>query len=102
LAHLSTETYLELLDRTGRQLRTGKRGRLAADLWPVLERLDLDVEAWGDNYVNGERPALPRCSLLLSGDRFGRPALPETGRTMRPACARPTIPSGASNQEHAW
>jgi REP element-mobilizing transposase RayT len=49
LAHLSTETYLELLDWTGRQLRTGKRGRLAADLRPVLERLDLDVEAWVDN-----------------------------------------------------
>ena len=49
LAHLSEERYLELLDWTGRQLRADKRGQLSHDLRPVLERLDLDVEAWVDN-----------------------------------------------------
>ena len=49
LAHLSEEQYLELLDWTGREIRSGKRGAVAADLRPVLERLDLDVEAWAAN-----------------------------------------------------
>ena len=49
LSHLSEEQYLELLDWTGRQIRAGKRGHLGPDLRPVLERLDLDVEAWVKN-----------------------------------------------------
>jgi hypothetical protein len=49
LASLGEERYLELLDWTGRQIRSDKRGRLSADLRPVLERLDLDVEAWIGN-----------------------------------------------------
>jgi REP element-mobilizing transposase RayT len=49
LPHFSTERYLELLDWTGRQIRSGKRGRIDPQLRPLLERLDLDVEAWVDN-----------------------------------------------------
>ena len=49
LAHLSEHKYLELLDWTGRQIRADKRGHLSSHLRPVLERLDLDVEAWVDN-----------------------------------------------------
>lgn len=49
LAHLSEDLYLELLDWTGRQIRSGKRGHLSPTLRPLLERLDLDVEAWVDN-----------------------------------------------------
>ena len=49
LAHLSDERYLELLDWTGRQIRADQRGHLSHHLRPVLERLDLDVEAWVEN-----------------------------------------------------
>jgi hypothetical protein len=49
LVHLSLDHYLELIDWTGRQIRSDKRGHLSPELRPVLERLDLDVEAWVDN-----------------------------------------------------
>ncbi len=49
LTHLSEEHYLELLDWTGRQLRSGKRDHIPPELRPVLERLHLDVQAWVDN-----------------------------------------------------
>jgi hypothetical protein len=40
--------YLELLDWTGRQLRSGKRGTIPAELSPILERLGLDAVGWCD------------------------------------------------------
>jgi REP element-mobilizing transposase RayT len=49
LSGITEEDYLQLLDWTGREIRAGKRGRLSDDLRPVLERLDLDVEAWTEN-----------------------------------------------------
>ncbi|MCP5066417.1 MAG: transposase [bacterium] len=49
LHDVTLDQYLELLDWTGRQIRAGKRGRIAAELSPLLERLDLDVEAWVEN-----------------------------------------------------
>jgi len=49
LSGITEEDYLQLLDWTGRDIRAGKRGRLSDDLRPVLERLDLDVEAWTEN-----------------------------------------------------
>jgi hypothetical protein len=49
LAGISEESYLELLDWTGREVRADKRGHISPDLRPVLQRLDLDVEAWAEN-----------------------------------------------------
>ncbi len=49
LPTMNVERYLELLDWTGRQVRSGKRGALSAHLRPALERLDLDVERWVEN-----------------------------------------------------
>ena len=49
LPTISLERYLELLDWTGRQIRSDKRGCLSADLRPALERLELDVERWVGN-----------------------------------------------------
>ena len=43
---LSTDEYLKLLDWTGRQIRSGKRGAIPAHLAPILQRLKLDVDAW--------------------------------------------------------
>ncbi len=46
---ISLERYLELLDWTGRQIRSDKRGHLSADLRPALERLELDAGRWVEN-----------------------------------------------------
>jgi hypothetical protein len=43
---LSVESYLELLDATGRSLAAGKRGAIDARLAPILARLDLRVDDW--------------------------------------------------------
>ena len=40
--------YLGLLDWTGRQLRSDKRGTIPAELAPILERLGLDAVGWCD------------------------------------------------------
>jgi REP element-mobilizing transposase RayT len=45
---MSMTTYLELLDWTGRQLRSDKRGRIPEPLSPILERIGLGSDAWCD------------------------------------------------------
>lgn len=45
---ISLSSYLDLLDWTGRQLRTGKRGALPPTLAPILERLGMDTTGWCD------------------------------------------------------
>jgi len=49
LADITEDRYLALLDWTGRELRAEKRGHIPDALSPVLQRLDLDVEAWAEN-----------------------------------------------------
>ena len=44
----SLSQYLELLDWTGRQLRLKKRGRIPAELAPILQRLGLSTVGWCD------------------------------------------------------
>ena len=43
---MSLPQYLELLDWTGRQLRPGKRGAIAKNAPPILDRLNLSAELW--------------------------------------------------------
>jgi REP element-mobilizing transposase RayT len=38
--------YLALVDWSGRSIRAGKRGFIAADAPPILKRLNIDAEAW--------------------------------------------------------
>ena len=38
--------YLQLLDWTGRQVRSDKRGEIPQELAPILERLQLSRETW--------------------------------------------------------
>lgn len=51
--------YLQLLDWSGRQRRSGKRGAIEQDLPPILARLRLDPDVW----LRTMRPA---------GNLFGR------------------------------
>jgi hypothetical protein len=49
---LSVDDYLTLVDETGRIVRTGKRGAIPAHLAPILDRLQLDLDAWLDLMAN--------------------------------------------------
>jgi len=51
----SLEDYLELIDITGRIIRRDKRGVIAADCSPILQRLGIDAEAWLYIATNFER-----------------------------------------------
>ena len=46
IERLSERMYLRLVDFTGRQIREDKRGHISPEVTPVLEALDIDVEAW--------------------------------------------------------
>lgn len=43
---ITREDYLQLVDWTGRQIRHDKRGSIDQTLPPILERLNIDREAW--------------------------------------------------------
>lgn len=43
---MSLADYLELLDWTGRQMRSKKRGAIPQHLAPILERLSIDTSTW--------------------------------------------------------
>jgi len=45
----SKETALQLTDWTGRAIRSGKTGVIPSDLAPILERLNIDPDAWVEN-----------------------------------------------------
>ena len=45
---LTEDQYLELLDWTGRQVRSDKRGSIPSDLAPILERLQVSTNCWVD------------------------------------------------------
>ena len=49
---MSLDQYLQLLDWTGRQLRTDKRGSIPKGLDPMLERLQCSAETWLDLVKN--------------------------------------------------
>ena len=44
--HMSLDHYIELVDWTGRMVRSNKRGSIPAHLRPILERLEIDVDNW--------------------------------------------------------
>lgn len=45
---VSRSEYLELLDWTGRQIHSKKRGRIPDDLSPIVDRIGLDASGWCD------------------------------------------------------
>src|SRR6185503_1155858 len=45
---LVLDDYLKLLDWTGRQIVSGKRGAIPADLAPILDRLHIQSSFWLD------------------------------------------------------
>ena len=49
---MTLDEYLELLDWTGRQLKSGKPGSIPASALPILERLEVSPETWLDLIKN--------------------------------------------------
>ncbi len=49
MPEIDLESYLELIDWTGRAIKEGKKGHIPADLAPILDRLDLDQKEWVSN-----------------------------------------------------
>ena len=45
---MSEAEYIDLVDRSGRMLRMDKRGAIDAGLAPILMRVGVNPEAWGD------------------------------------------------------
>jgi hypothetical protein len=46
IANITEEAYLELLDATGRCLRSDKRGAIDPSVAPILESVDINVANW--------------------------------------------------------
>ncbi len=42
----SLKDYLQLVDTTGRMIRTDKRGAIIINLPPILERLSINRQQW--------------------------------------------------------
>ncbi|MEW8131756.1 MAG: alpha-amylase family glycosyl hydrolase [Candidatus Thiodiazotropha endolucinida] len=53
--HFSLADYLELTDWTGRAIREDKSGAIPATLAPILERLNIESEAWLDSVQNYDK-----------------------------------------------
>ncbi len=47
--------YIQLVDWTGRQIKTGKRGYISRDIPPILEKLNIRTAAWLHNCEALER-----------------------------------------------
>ena len=52
---LTLDEYLTIVDHTGRALKEGKPGVIAAELAPILERLSLRTEAWVDSMADFDK-----------------------------------------------
>jgi REP element-mobilizing transposase RayT len=69
-------SYVELLDWTGRQLRSDKQGKIPDHLQPILTRIGLDAPAWCDLVVRFgkvfKRAAGAAESLAAEAERRGQ------------------------------
>jgi len=83
---ISLVRYLELLDWTGRQLRSDKRGSIPSHLAPILARLGLDEVAWCDLVSRFrkifKRAAGTRESLATEAARRGQSCLHAPGNPL--------------------
>ena len=76
LAPFLAPLLLELLDWTGRQVRSDKRGAIPADLAPILQRLQVSTDCWVD-LVTGfgrwfRRTVGRPSSMVAASQRHGR------------------------------
>ena len=67
---MTLETYLKLVDWTGRQIRRDKRGQIPADCAPILERLPCSAETWLDFVKNFRKRFRNAAGLAPSQQSF--------------------------------
>jgi REP element-mobilizing transposase RayT len=76
ILQMTEAEYFDLVDRSGRMLRSGKRGVIDADLAPILLRIGVKPEAWMDTISSFESRFRLAAGLLSSlrsfADRIGR------------------------------
>ncbi len=67
---MSLNEYLKLLDQTGCQFRTDKRGVIPATFAPILDRLDCSEETWFDLVRNFRKRFRNEAGSVLSVRAF--------------------------------
>ena len=76
ILRMTANEYFDLVDKSGRILRSGKRGAIDADLAPILLRINANPEAWIDTvsrFGSKFRLAAGLVSSLRSfADQLGR------------------------------
>jgi putative transposase len=48
ILQMTAEEYFDLVDKSGRLIRPDKRGAIDADLAPILQRIGVNPDTWGD------------------------------------------------------
>ena len=75
LLDMSATQYIDLVDRSGRTLRQGKRGSISPELAPILSRIGARSETWIDivsSFGSKFRLAAGRCTNLKHfADKIG-------------------------------
>ena len=73
---MSEEEYFSLVDKSGRLLRSGKRGAIDADLAPILDRIGAKPEKWSETISSFEDTFSLAAGMLVSlrkfADRLGK------------------------------
>jgi hypothetical protein len=76
ILQITTADYFDLVDKSGRLLRSGKHGAIDADLAPILLRIGLKPDAWRDTISRFESRFRLAAGLLSSlrhfADQIGR------------------------------
>ena len=70
ILRISSAEYLDLVDKSGRLLRSGTRGAIDADLAPILLRIGLKPDAWLDTISRFESRFRLAAGLLSSLRNF--------------------------------
>ena len=75
ILNISEEQYLDLVDKSGREIRAGKRGSIHPDLAPILLRIGAKPESWVDTVSRFEEKfrvaAGTQSSLKKFADKIG-------------------------------
>ena len=76
ILNMTEAEYFDLVDKSGRILRSGKRGAIDPDLAPILARIGANPEAWTDTITRfGSRFRLAAgllSSLRMFADQLGK------------------------------
>jgi len=73
---MTAAEYFDLVDKSGRMIRSDKRGAIEADLVPILQRIGVNPEAWAETISGfGDKFSLVAgllCNLRAFADQLGR------------------------------